>query len=102
MAMMIKASKTLLRLFALLVAVLATAALDVDTAQAQSRNCAALANTLSQIERNRDFRNLENAQDEARSAERDVQRAESAYVREGCNRAAKNGEPQTRQCRSLA
>ena len=102
MAKMTKASKTLPRLVALIVAVFAMAAIDVDTAQAQSRNCASLANTLSAIERNRDYRNLENAQDEARAAERDVQRAESAYVREGCNRAAKNGEPQTRQCRTLA
>jgi hypothetical protein len=92
----------LLRLSLLFIAIVATAVLDVDTAVAQSRNCSTLANTLAAIEGNRDFRNLGDARDEARAAERDGQRAESAYVREGCNRAAKNGEPLSRQCRALA
>ncbi|MEO6634918.1 MAG: DUF2865 domain-containing protein, partial [Devosia sp.] len=97
-----KASSSLLRLVVLAAAALAVFALDVDSALAQSRNCTTLANTLRSIERNRDYRNLDDAQDEARQSERDVQRAESAYVRQGCNAAAKRGETLSRECRTLA
>jgi hypothetical protein len=99
---MISAAKSLVRLAVLTLASVAVMALDVDAALAQSRNCNTLANTLASIERNRDFRNLEDTQDSARDLERDVQQAESAYVREGCNAAAKRGEQLSRQCRTLA
>ncbi len=68
----------------------------VDSALAQTRNCSTLERTLKSIERNRDFRNLADTQDELREYERDVQQAESAYVREGCNAAAKRGEQLSR------
>lgn len=94
-------SNSLLRLFALCCAVVVFA-LDADTAYAQSRNCQALANTLRQIERSGDFRNLGDTNDRARELELAVQKAESRYVRDGCNAAAKRGEKLSSQCRTEA
>ncbi|MEQ1900141.1 MAG: DUF2865 domain-containing protein [Devosia sp.] len=93
---------TPLRLMILAISTLTMAVLDMDSALAQTRNCDTLSNTLASIERNRDYRNLESAQGDARGAEKDVQRAESAYVRAGCNDAAKRGEQLSRQCKALA
>ncbi|MEQ1771388.1 MAG: DUF2865 domain-containing protein [Devosia sp.] len=99
---MAKASPILLRITILALSMLSMFMVDVDTAVAQSRNCSSLANTLQSIERNRDYRNLGDARDEVRQAERLVQRAESEYISEGCNAAAKRGEQLSRQCRTLA
>jgi hypothetical protein len=87
---------------ALLVCALVVFALDVETAHAQSRNCQSLANTLASIERSREFRSAGSSRDEMRQLEREVQRAESKYVRDGCNAAAKRGERLTSACRTQA
>jgi hypothetical protein len=96
-----RASELLLRL-ALLCCVGAVVILDASDAYAQSRNCQSLANTLASIERSRDFRNLGDARGQTRELEREVQRAESKYVRDGCNAAAKRGERLTSACRTQA
>jgi hypothetical protein len=74
--------------------------LDVSEAYAQSRNCQALANTLASLERSGD--KLGDIRAQTRELERDVQRAESKYVRDGCNAAAKRGEKLTSACRAQA
>jgi hypothetical protein len=96
-----KASALLLRL-ALLCCVSAVFVLDVSDAYAQSRNCQSLANTLASIEQSRDFRNLGDVKSRTRELEDEVQRAESKYVRDGCNAAAKRGEKLTSACRAQA
>lgn len=95
------ASKLILRV-ALLAAALAMFALDADEAFAQSRNCQALANTLSQIERSGNFDGLGDTNNRTREAQDAVQQAESSYVRDGCNAAAKRGETLNSQCRGEA
>ena len=94
-----RASAHLLRL-ALLCCVTLVFVLDVSDAYAQSRNCQALANTLASLERSGD--KLGNTRAQTRQLERDVQRAESKYVRDGCNAAAKRGEKLTSACRAQA
>lgn len=96
---MAKAPNLLFHLALLLCATLCFV-LDVDTAYAQSRNCASLARTLASIERNGDFRSLSNS--DLRRLERNVQTAESKYVRDGCNAAAKAGQRLSSACRSQA
>jgi hypothetical protein len=94
-----KAVNIVLRL-ALLVLATTVFALDVETAYAQSRNCRSLASTLASIERNGDFQGT--SRSELRRLEREVQQAESKYVRDGCNAAAKRGERLTSACRAQA
>ena len=77
-------------------------AFDTSDAYAQSRNCRQLENTLSSIERSGDFRNLDGINDRLRRLQQDVQRAESAYVRDGCNAAAQRGERLTSACQAQA
>jgi hypothetical protein len=95
------ASKLLLRL-AVLFGALMLFALDTSDAFAQSQNCQALANTLQRIENSGGFDQLDDTNDRARQAQQDVQQAESQYVRDGCNAAAKRGETLNAQCRSEA
>ena len=96
-----RASAILVRLM-LLCCVSAVFVLDVSDAHAQSRNCQALANTLASIERSGDFGDLGDVRRRTRELEREVQRAESKYVRDGCNAAAKRGERLTSACRTQA
>ena len=95
------ANKLLLRL-ALLIAATTMFGLDANDAFAQSRNCQALANTLSQIERSGGFSSLGDLNDRTRQAQDAVTQAESRYVRDGCNAAAKSGQPLNAQCRGEA
>ena len=98
---MTQALKSLLRLAVLCCAVLLFV-LDTGDAFAQSRNCQALANTLRAIERSGDFQSLGDINDRTRKARDAVQGAESKYVRDGCNAAAKRGEKLSSQCRTEA
>ena len=95
------ARKLLLRV-ALLIAAITMFGLDANEAFAQSRNCQALANTLSQIERSGNFASLGDINDQTQQAQDAVQQAESRYVRDGCNAAAKAGQPLNAQCRAEA
>ena len=95
------ASAFLIRL-ALLCCVTVLFVFDVSDAYAQSRNCQALASTLASIERSGDFGDFGDIRRRTRELEREVQRAESKYVRDGCNDAAKRGERLTSACRAQA
>jgi hypothetical protein len=94
-----RASALLLRL-ALLCCATLVFTLDVSDAYAQSRNCQALANTLASIERS--GAKLGDTRAQTRELERNKQRAESEYVRDGCNAAAKRGEKLSSACRAQA
>lgn len=74
--------------------------IDVSTAYAQANSCARLSATLSALERNSDFQNSRGG--ELRRLQREVQRSESAYVRQGCNDDAKARRQLTPECRTLA
>lgn len=76
--------------------------LDVQAVYAQSTQCRQLENALRQFDRNGDFRQMQNNSGAARQLQRQVQAAESQYIREGCNDAAKAGQQLTRQCQQVA
>jgi hypothetical protein len=95
------AAKLILR-FVLLIAAVTVFGLDADDAFAQSRNCQALANTLAQIERSGNFNGLDDINSRTRDAQDAVQQAESRYVRDGCNAAAKAHQPLGAPCRAEA
>jgi len=97
-----QASKIAVRLLLLIVAGLAVLAMDVSTAFAQSASCGQLQATLQTLERNRAYQSTLDGADGARALQRQVQRNESAYIRNGCNDDAKAGRQLTRECRALA
>jgi hypothetical protein len=101
MDVMAKVPKLLLRLTVLICAIVLFA-LDTTDAFAQSQNCQALANTLRNLERSGDFSGLQSINERSRQAQQDVQQAESQYVRDGCNAAAKAGQKLNAQCRAEA
>ncbi len=75
---------------------------DVSTAYAQAASCRQLQSTLRTLDRNGDFRDSNDNRDDVRRLERDVQRSESSYVRDGCNDDAKAGRRLSTECRALA
>lgn len=77
-------------------------AVDVSAAHAQSASCQRLEATLANLDRNSEFRNVGAATREARAVGRQVQRDESAYIRDGCNDDARAGRQLSPQCRALA
>jgi hypothetical protein len=96
------ASKIAVRLLLLIIAGLAVLAIDVSAAFAQSASCRQLDATLQTLERNRAYQSTLDGADGARALQRQVQRNESAYIRNGCNDDAKAGRQLTRECRALA
>ncbi len=84
-------------LAALLVAMICVG-LDANDAYAQSSSCSRLQATLRQFDRNGDFRTCRAIPGNARGLQQQVQDAESAYVRNGCNADAKAGRTLSRQC----
>lgn len=98
---MSKVLKLLLRLFALACA-MALLALDASDAFGQSGNCSSLASTLAALNRTAGGNGFDDINAQVRQAQRDVQQAESQYVRDGCNAAAKAGQPLNSQCRAEA
>lgn len=77
-------------------------ALDVGTAYAQSQSCNQLIRALQQFDRNSDFQQMGGNSQQARQLARDVQNAESRYIRGGCNDDAKAGRVLTPQCQQVA
>ena len=73
--------------------------LDVSTAYAQANSCSRLQSMLMQLERNPDFQNARGS--ELKQLQRQVQQAESAYVRQGCNDDAKAGRRLNDECRAI-
>lgn len=88
----------------LLLLVLATVVLafDVNMAYAQSSACSRLDRQLRQFDRNGDFQQRDGNSQAARQLARDVQNAESRYIRDGCNDAAKAGQTLSPQCQQVA
>ncbi len=71
-------------------------------AYAQSQSCDQLSRTLSSLDRNRDFRNLESNTRDARRIAADMQDAESIFVRGGCQAQLNQGARLNRECRLVA
>src|SRR5690606_20040810 len=69
---------------------------------AQSASCGQLQATLQTLERNRAYQASQQGNAAARALQRQVQRNESAYIRNGCNDDAKARRPLSRECRALA
>jgi hypothetical protein len=99
---MVSATRILLHLAVLGLAALAALGVDVSTAYAQSNACARLSATLDTLTRNGNYRGVDDNTADARRVARDVQRNESAYVRQGCNDDARAGRALNGQCRQLA
>lgn len=95
-------SSTGLRALALLVLTSIALALDVEAAYAQANQCARLQNALVQFDRNGDFRQINQNSNDARQVARQVQNAESQYIRQGCNDDARAGRTLTQQCQLVA
>jgi hypothetical protein len=91
-----------LRVYLLLLLAALLFSLDVQVVYAQAAQCRQLENALRQFDRNGDFRQVQNNSSAARQLGRDVQAAESQYIREGCNDDARAGRPLTRQCQQIA
>lgn len=92
---------SLMHKFVLVVLVAATFAGE-QIAYAQSASCSQLNRTLSSLNRNRDFRGLENRVNEARQKAAEVQELESVFVRGGCQKQLNAGGRLDRQCRTVA
>ncbi len=93
--------RSLSRALLLVLAVLGSFVATVGTSYAQSASCAQLASTLRSLERNPDFRNFQSGGD-LRGLQRELQRSESRYVRDGCNDDARARRPLSSSCRALA
>ncbi|MGN6488406.1 MAG: DUF2865 domain-containing protein [Devosia sp.] len=92
----------LLQALVLLIAAFAGLAFDVSAAYAQSNACFRLESALATLDRNSDFRDSRGNTQQLKQAQREVQRAESSYVREGCNDDAKAGRRLSPQCQQIA
>jgi hypothetical protein len=75
--------------------------LDVNTAYAQSAQCGRLEGALRQFDRNAEFQQLGGNSQAARRLAQQVQAAESRYIRDGCNDAARAGRTLTPQCQQI-
>lgn len=95
-----KAMASAMRVLTAVFAAVAVFCADISLAHAQSATCSQLQATLNQLNNNSDFRNYES--DAARQLGQQVQAAESAYVRNGCNADARAGRVLTPQCQGLA
>jgi len=89
------------RVMAALLVAMICVGLDANEAYAQSSSCSRLQATLRQFDRNADFQNLQSNSGNARGLQQQVQDAESAYVRNGCNADAKAGRTLSRQCQQM-
>ncbi|HEY9009727.1 MAG TPA: DUF2865 domain-containing protein [Devosia sp.] len=99
---MSQASHILVKFLILFLAGLACLVLYVSTAYAQSASCGQLEATLATLERNRAYQAARDSEGVARDMQRQVQRNESRYIRNGCNDDAKAGRRLSPECRALA
>lgn len=99
---MSSAISNLLRLAVLLLTAWAGLLIDTSTAYAQAESCVRLQSMLRTLDRNNDFRNAQGNDGNLRQLQREVQRAESRYVRGGCNDDAKARRQLSSECRALA
>lgn len=98
---MVTSSQNLWRALAAMLIATICVGLDAGDAYAQSASCSRLQQALRQFDRNADFRNMDNNAGAARGLQQQVQDAESAYVRNGCNAEAKAGRVLSRECQGL-
>src|SRR3954465_5555505 len=98
---MIVSTKVLFRGVLAALALCAGLTLDVSDAFAQSVNCGRLQQALSTLDRRGDFQNVDGNTQSARDLARQVQAAESSYIRNGCNDDAKAGRTLTRECQGI-
>lgn len=91
-----------LRPILLLVLSLIVLALDIEAVHAQAAQCGQLQSALAQFDRQNDFRQLGGNSNAAAQLRRQVQQAESRYIREGCNDDARAGRVLTRSCQLIA
>lgn len=91
-----------LRPLILLILAMAVLVLDVQTAHAQAAQCAQLQGALAQFDRNSEFQQMGGNSNAARQLQRQVQQAESRYIRDGCNDDARAGRQLTRACQLIA
>ncbi|GHA28934.1 hypothetical protein GCM10007989_25590 [Devosia pacifica] len=96
--MKILPSERLLRLALTAIACVGTLIVDVSTAHAQSASCQQLAAALSDLDRSGGYA----SQSRARDLGRQVQAAESRYIRDGCNDDARAGRTLSQYCRGVA
>ncbi len=87
--------------FALL-AVFGVFVADMSSALAQNRNCTQIAAILRGIENNEMYASFRGIQQELQSRQRDVNQAESGWLRNGCQQAINAGQSLSGQCQSLA
>lgn len=77
-------------------------AVGAESAYAQANQCSRLQSALNQFDRNSDFREFGNNSQAERQLARDVQNAESRYIRDGCNDDARAGRTLSQQCQGVA
>lgn len=85
-----------------LVMVMTVAFAADQAALAQSASCSQLSNTLNSLNRNREFRNLQSSNIDARQVAGDLQDLESLFVRGGCQQQLNTGARLSRDCRTVA
>ena len=90
------------RLAAVIAAAVVLAAIDASAAFAQSASCRQLNAQLAALDRNSDFQNTDRSNEDMRALQGNLQDAQSAYIRGGCQQAQQRGLPQTPECRSYA
>ena len=76
--------------------------LNINTTLAQSNSCSALKSTIRSLERNRDFRALNKNIANLRNIQKETKKAESQFVRTGCQKILNARKKLTRQCRTIA
>ena len=67
-----------------------------------AQSCSQMNRTIRNIERNRDFRNLNSNTQTLQNISRDVNTVERAFIQAGCQRALNAGQQLSRQCRTAA
>lgn len=90
-----------LRALVLALSSVAIFALDAEAVHAQSSQCVNLERALRQFDGNADFQRADSNSRQARDLARQVQNAESQYIRRGCNDDAKAGRVLTPQCQQI-
>jgi hypothetical protein len=74
----------------------------MSLAYGQTQSCSRLNTQLRTLDRNSDFRDWEGNDARLRDLSAQLQDAESAYIRGGCNDAARAGQTLSRQCQVIA
>lgn len=88
-------------LFARIFGAISLLILAATDASAQSASCSQLNRSLNALNRNSDFRNLQRSTNQARDLSRQLQRAESQFVRIGCQRLVNARQRLPQECRAL-